>query len=138
LTIAYIGISLRFEEDQHYDLHMHLGQIPAAPGAALFGQPLNEAQSAGRPLHFGPGQEMTISLYGYVDSIKAAENTKIPFSSLTKLEILYDVVFFEDQDLIWAPGRGYLLPDPTSPNGVKRLMGYFPGDRSKTIGYHAD
>lgn len=137
LTIAYVGISLRFEEDQHYDQSLQFGQIPAAPGKALFRGPVSKSLATGPPLHFCPGQRMTISLYGYVDSIKAAENTQIPFSNLTKLEILYDEVFFEDQDLIWAR-RGYLIPDTTSPDGVKPLKGYFPGDLKKTMGYDAD
>ncbi len=133
LRIAYMSIGIAFGEDQHYDKVLHLGQVPAAAAATYYRPPHTHVpEGTGRPLQLGPGEEMTISLSDYVESIKSAKRTDVPFSSLTKCSILIWDVYLEDQGLRWAFGMDYLHPDPDSPKGYSGLpWGYFPGDRSQ-------
>jgi hypothetical protein len=130
MRIDYMKILVFFREDQHYDRRLEFGQIPPA-AMAYFGHPpfINPPKGSGSPLKLGPGQEMTISLAGYVDAIKMAKRTVRPFSSLTKCAIFLSEAYFDDpQGLRWA-AREYSLPDPNSSEGYRLLPSdYFPGD----------
>jgi hypothetical protein len=130
MRIDYMKILVFFKEDKHYGRHLEFGQIPG-PAEAYFGHPpfINPPKGSGSPLKLGPGQEMTISLKGYVDAIKMAKRTVMPFSSLTSCAIFLTEAYFDDpQGLRWA-AREYSLPDPNSPEGYRLLPSdYFPGD----------
>jgi hypothetical protein len=135
-NIAFIIMGVVFPEDQHYDQYLMLGQVPPAAAAAYFHRPGSLVpKGTGRPLNFGPGQEVTISVSDYVESIMAAKRTEVPFPNLTKCSVLFSDVYFEDQGLRWAFGMDYMLPDADSPQGYRRLRtGYFPGDPKQDDG----
>ncbi|MGD1101651.1 MAG: hypothetical protein ABSA59_06245 [Terriglobia bacterium] len=132
-TIEYLSVGIVFPEDQHYDQDLRFGQIPALAAPVYFNRMRQHVpKGTGFPLNFRPGQEMTISLAGYVDAIKLAKNTARPFSSLRKCAVLLISAYFTDQGLKWENHVGYMLPDSSSPEGYKRLPGeYFPGDLSQ-------
>jgi len=135
LNIAMVKIAIVFREDQQYDWHLDLGQLPALAAATYTNRPrVHPPMGTGHPLHFGPGQEMTIPLSGIADKIKAAKYATKPFSDLTRCAIVVDGVFFEEKGMKWANGGyGYALPSPDGPNGYERRPPtYFPGDPSPT------
>jgi len=135
LNIAMVRIAIVFREDQQYDWHLDLGQLPALAAATYTNRPrVHPPIGTGRPLNLGPGQEMTIPLSGIADKIKAAKYATKPFSDLTRCAIVVDAVFFEEKGMKWENGgNGYMLPSPDDYYGYTRLPAtYFPGDPSST------
>lgn len=95
---------------------IQLGRIPA--NAAYTGNGLPLHQGARRPIHFAPGQEMTISLAEYSDAIRERiEDSGRPFSRVNKCWIVRDMFYFDDGTM-WDRA-GYWMPDPEHPGWPK-------------------
>jgi hypothetical protein len=134
--IVFLGITFMFSEDDSPEnaasWWMGLGKVPEIDYGAFHPPEDNIPEGTGKPLQFGPGKEMTISLDSYAETIKAwFEERAYPLASTRTCALLLTEPFFED-GMRWVPQRYPRYYEYFD----KRLLStwiesddlYFPGD----------
>jgi len=93
----------------------------------------NVPEGTGKPLEFAPGTEMTMSLAGYAETIKAwIEERAHRLASIRTCALLVSQAFFEN-GMRWTPSApsSYIYIDKRLPNTwTKSDDSYFPGELS--------
>ena len=102
-----------------YMYALTLGRVPSA-AAFENGRPLRLPVDS-KPISFGPGQVLAVSLDNYISGIQP----HVPLATLTKMTIDFGLVYFAD-GLRW--GGGYRMPDSQTLTWRRMGPDYFPGD----------
>jgi len=134
--IVCLEFSFIFSEDDSAENSatwwLTLGEIPEISFGAFNPPWDNVPTGTGKPLQFAPGTEMTVSLAGFAQTVRAwVEERAHPLASVRTCALLVATAYFED-GMRWEPIGNttfYEYVDRNNPNTfLKSDDFYFPGE----------
>jgi len=143
--IVSLQFAYMFAEDESLtssvEWWQQLGEVPEIT-LGTFNHPGEVIpKGTGKPLGFAPGTEMTVSLRGQAEAIRAAvqDRGQMPFAQVRHCVLAIDLAYFDD-GMRWGRGElPYDYVDKRSPNSWIPMDGsYFPGELNPTerVNYH--
>lgn len=134
-TVAWVGLELLFPKPGSGAWGLiaiqtiQLGRVPAVDMSTIRtvdGKPVHFSPSL-KPLDLRPGQEVTVRVSDYMNSIKQLVQRFMPAMMVTKLQVEIGSCYFND-GMRWSTGV-YSALDKAHPGKMKNLpSNYFPGN----------